>query len=86
MAKTKISVQDIAKELEVPAGRLQQILTELGISDEEARRGLDPDTAQTIKEMAQEMMEELRTLLLPPEMTVRDLAQAMERSPTDIQK
>ncbi|MEN3000562.1 MAG: translation initiation factor IF-2 [Armatimonadota bacterium] len=86
MAKTKISVQDIAKELEVPAGRLQQILTELGISDEEARRGLDPDTAQTIKEMAQELGEELRTLLLPPEMTVRDLAQAMERSPTDIQR
>ncbi len=86
MARTKISVQDIAKELEVPAARLQQILAELGISDEEARRGLDPDTAQTIKEMAQEMMEELRTLLLPPEMTVRELAQAMERSPTEIQK
>ncbi len=86
MAKTKISVQDLAKELEVPAGRLQQILAELGISSEEARRGLDPDTAQTIKEMAQEMMEELRTLLLPSEMTVRDLAQAMERSPQEIQK
>jgi len=86
MAKTKISVQEIAKELEVPAKRLQQILTELGVSDEEARRGLDPDTAQTIKEMAQEMREELRTLLLPTEMTVRDLAQAMERSPTEIQR
>ncbi|GBC93626.1 Translation initiation factor IF-2 [bacterium HR15] len=86
MAKTKISVRDIAKELEVPTGRLQQILTELGISDEEARRGLDPDTAQTIKEMAREMSEELRTLLLPPEMTVRELAQVMERDPTEIQR
>ncbi|MCS7311023.1 MAG: translation initiation factor IF-2 N-terminal domain-containing protein, partial [Armatimonadetes bacterium] len=35
---------------------------------------------------AQELGEELRTLLLPPEMTVRDLAQAMERSPTEIQR
>jgi translation initiation factor IF-2 len=86
MAKTKISVQDIAKELEVPASRLQRVLVDLGISDEEARRGLDPDTAQTIKEMAQELLEELRTLLLPPDITVRELAQAMERQPTEIQR
>ncbi len=86
MVKTKISVQEIARELEVPASRLQQILVELGISEEEARRGLDAETAQTLKEMALEMLETLRTLSLPAEVTVRELAQAMERNPTEIQK
>lgn len=86
MAKTKISVQDLAKELGIPVSRLHHILTELGVDEAEARKGLDPDTAQVIKEMAQEMAEALRTLLLPPEPTVRELAQAMERSPQEIQK
>jgi translation initiation factor IF-2 len=86
MVKTKISLQEIAQELGVPASRLHQIVAELGISDEEVRRGLDPETAQTLKEMASEMLETLRTLSLPAEVTVRDLAQAMERNPTEIQK
>jgi translation initiation factor IF-2 len=86
MVKTKISLQEIAQELGVPASRLHQIVAELGISDEEVRRGLDPETAQTLKEMASEMLETLRTLSLPAEVTVRELAQAMERNPTEIQK
>jgi plasmid maintenance system antidote protein VapI len=32
------------------------------------------------------MLETLRTLSLPAEVTVRELAQAMERNPTEIQK
>jgi len=82
----KITVQELAKELEVPATRLAQVLTELGVSEEEAQAGFDKETAHTVKEMALELGDELHTLLMPPQVTVRDLARAMECSPTDIQK
>lgn len=82
----KITVQDLAKELEVPATRLVQVLTELGVSEDEAQAGFDTETAHTVKEMALELGDELYTLLMPPQVTVRDLARAMECSPTDIQK
>ncbi|MCX7925054.1 MAG: translation initiation factor IF-2 [Fimbriimonadales bacterium] len=86
MAKTKITIRDLAAELGVSAGRLKEILTELGVSEDEARQGLDEETAQVVKEMAQELVGDLKTLVLPRELTVRDLAEAMERSPTEIQK
>ncbi|MCX7993990.1 MAG: translation initiation factor IF-2 [Fimbriimonadales bacterium] len=86
MAKTKITIRDLAAELGVSTGRLKEILAELGISEDEARQGLDEETAQVVKEMAQELVGDLKTLVLPRELTVRDLAEAMERSPTEIQK
>lgn len=82
----KITVQDLAKELEVPATRLVQVLTELGVSEDEAQAGFDTETAHAVKEMALELGDDLHTLLMPPQVTVRDLARAMECSPTDIQK
>ncbi|MCS7301177.1 MAG: translation initiation factor IF-2 N-terminal domain-containing protein, partial [Fimbriimonadales bacterium] len=86
MAKTKISVRDLAAELGISVSRLQQMLTELGVSEQEAKQGLDEETAQVIKEMAQELAGDLKTLVLPRELTVRELAEAMERSPTEIQR
>ena len=86
MAKTKITIRDLAAELGVSAGRLKEILKELGVSEDEAQRGLDEETAQVLKEMAQELASDLKTLVLPRELTVRDLAEAMERLPTEIQK
>jgi translation initiation factor IF-2 len=86
MAKTKITIRDLAAELGVSAVRLKEILAELGVSEEEARQGLDEETAQVVKEMAQELAGDLKTLVLPRELTVRDLAEAMERSPAEIQK
>jgi translation initiation factor IF-2 len=82
----KITLQDLAKELEVPATRLVQVLTELGVSEDEAQAGFDKETAHTVKEMAMDLGDELHTLLMPPQVTVRDLARAMECSPMDIQK
>lgn len=86
MAKTKVSVKDLAKELGVPMNRLMSVLAELGISEKEAQRGLEPDVADTLKEMIQEIGSALRTLTLPRTLTVRDLAQAMDVAPTEIQK
>ncbi|GIV04680.1 MAG: hypothetical protein KatS3mg016_0255 [Fimbriimonadales bacterium] len=86
MAKTKITVRDLAAELGVSAARLKEILAQLGVSEEEAQHGLDEETAQVVKEMAQELAGDLKTLVLPRELTVRELAEAMERAPTDIQK
>ncbi|MFQ3609932.1 MAG: translation initiation factor IF-2 [Fimbriimonadales bacterium] len=86
MAKTKISIQDIAREVGVPANQVQKILVELGISETEAKRGLDEETAQIIKEMVQEQAADLSTIAIAPEPTVRDLAQAMGRSPQELQK
>lgn len=86
MAKTKITVRDLAEELGVSATRLKEILVQLGVSEKEAKHGLDEETAQVVKEMAQELAGDLKTLVLPRELTVRDLAEAMERSPTEIQK
>ncbi len=86
MAKTKITVRDLATELGVSANRLKEILTDLGISEKEAQQGLDEETAQIVKEMAQELAGDLKTLVLRHDLTVRDLAEAMERPPTEIQK
>lgn len=86
MAKTKLTLQDLAAEIGVSAARLKQILSELGISEAEAKRGLDDETVQAIKEMAQELADELKTLVLPRELTVRELAEALERPYTEIQK
>ena len=86
MAKTKITVKDLAQELGVPVSRITAVLAELGISEKEAQKGLDPETADTLKEMIQEMAGELKTLVLPPNVTVRDLAQAMGVAATELQK
>jgi translation initiation factor IF-2 len=58
----------------------------LGVSEREVKQGLDEETAQLVKEMARELVGDLKTLVLPRELTVRDLAEAMERAPTEIQK
>ncbi|MDW8052299.1 MAG: translation initiation factor IF-2 [Armatimonadota bacterium] len=86
MAKTKITLRDLAEEIGVSASRLREILSELGVSEEEARRGLDEEVAQVIREMAQELASELKTLTLSREITVRELAEALGRPPTDIQR
>ncbi|OYT72963.1 MAG: translation initiation factor IF-2 [Armatimonadetes bacterium JP3_11] len=86
MAKTKITVRDLAAELGVSAARLKEILVQLGVSEKEAQQGLDEETAQVVKEMAQEMVGDLKTLVLPRELTVRELADVMERSPTELQR
>jgi len=86
MAKTKITVRDLAAELGVSAARLKEILVQLGVSEKDAQQGLDEETAQVVKEMAQEIAGDLKTLVLPRELTVRELAEAMERPPTEIQK
>ncbi|MCW5935597.1 MAG: translation initiation factor IF-2 [Fimbriimonadia bacterium] len=82
----KVTVQQIAKELSVPTGQVIRILRDLGVPENEAKSGLDKQTAETVKSMAQELEEELRTLLLPPQISVRELAQALECAPTAIQK
>ncbi|GIV10794.1 MAG: hypothetical protein KatS3mg020_0285 [Fimbriimonadales bacterium] len=86
MAKTKITVRDLAAELGVSANRLKEILAELGIGEKEVQLGLDEETAQLVKEMAQELGGDLHTLVLSRDLTVRELAEAMERHPTEIQK
>ncbi|MDW8107747.1 MAG: translation initiation factor IF-2, partial [Armatimonadota bacterium] len=86
MAKTKITLRDLAEEIGVSTNRLREILSELGISEQEARRGIDEEVAQVVKEMAQELAGALKTLVLPRELTVRELAEALERPPTEIQK
>ncbi|MFN4032543.1 MAG: translation initiation factor IF-2 [Fimbriimonadales bacterium] len=86
MAKTKITVRDLAEELGVSTNRLKGILTQLGVSEKEAQQGLDEETAQIVKEMAQELADDLKTLVLRQDLTVRELAEAMERQPTEIQK
>jgi len=86
MAKTKIAVKDLARELGVPANRLIAVLAELGISKKEAQRGLDPETADTLKEMIQEMAGELKKIVLPHALTLRELAQAIDKSHIEVQK
>ena len=86
MAKTKISIRDLAAEIGISTSRLQEILKDLGVSEREVKQGLDEETAQLVKEMARELVGDLKTLVLPRELTVRDLAEAMERAPTEIQK
>jgi ABC-type uncharacterized transport system ATPase component len=86
MAKTKISIRDLAAEIGISTSRLQEILKDLGVSEREVKQGLDEETAQLVKEMARELAGDLKTLVLPRELTVRDLAEAMERAPTEIQK
>jgi translation initiation factor IF-2 len=86
MAKTKLSIRELAEEIGVSTSRLKEILAELGVDEREWKQGLDEETAQLVKEMAQELVGDLKTLVLPRELTVRDLAEAMERAPTEIQK
>jgi translation initiation factor IF-2 len=86
MAKTKLSIRELAEEIGVSTSRLKEILAELGVDEREWKQGLDEETAQLVKEMARELVGDLKTLVLPRELTVRDLAEAMERAPTEIQK
>ncbi|NUL82457.1 MAG: translation initiation factor IF-2 [Armatimonadetes bacterium] len=82
----KVSVQELAKEFEVPSNRLLQVLTELGVPADAAKSGIDQETADTLREMATDLGDELRTIVLPPQITVRELAQTLERTPTEVQK
>jgi plasmid maintenance system antidote protein VapI len=81
MAKTKLSIRELAEEIGVSTSRLKEILAELGVDEREWKQGLDEETAQLVKEMARELVGDLKTLVLPRELTVRDLAEAMERAP-----
>jgi Translation initiation factor IF-2, N-terminal region. len=53
MAKTKLSIRELAEELGVSTSRLKEILAELGVDEREMKQGLDEETAQLVKEMAQ---------------------------------
>lgn len=86
MAKTKIAIEDLAKELGVPVNRIIAVLAELGISEKEAQRGLDPETAEMLKEMLQEMAGQLKKVVLRSTPTLRELAQVIDKSPIEVQK
>jgi hypothetical protein len=61
MAKTKISIRDLAAEIGIPTPRVHDILTDFGVTDRELKQGRDEETAQLVKEMARELVGDLKT-------------------------
>lgn len=79
----RIRVSDLAKDLQMGVADLLSTLTDLGLDVQGTDSLIDISTAQTVREvldMGHPVVE------LPPFMTVRELAQALEVQPSQIQQ
>ncbi len=86
---SEIKVSQLAKELKLKIGDLVAVLKELGVEAQNGSSLLDASTAKTVKDMIasdSSLVSSAKTVEIPQNLSVRELAEAAKLKPADVQK